>query len=66
MRTNIRIYNKPIDNVTKFKYLGSWVTNDLDSEVEVRTRIERARSVFLKIKNLLTNITVTRRPILFC
>lgn len=52
---NINIYNKQIENVTKFKYLGSWITKDLDPEVEIRARIEYARSAFMKMKGLLSN-----------
>lgn len=44
-----------IEEVTKFKYLGCLVTNRWDPEVEIRSRIEQARSTFLKLKKFLTN-----------
>lgn len=59
LQCNVSIYNKQIENVIKFKYLGSWITKDLDPEVEIRSRIEHARSAFLKMKNLLTNPTLS-------
>ena len=59
MNTNITIYNKRIEQVDKFKYLGCWLTKDLNPETEIRCRIENARSAFLKMKSLLTNPTLS-------
>ena len=59
LRANIRIYGKSIEIVSKFKYLGSWITKDLDPEPEIRTRIESARSAFLGMRGLLTNAALS-------
>lgn len=45
----------PIENVTKFKYLGTWITSDLNPSTEIRSRIEQARSVFNKMRPVLCN-----------
>ena len=40
--------------VTKFKYLGAWITEDGRSDLEVRTRIAMAKESFSKRRELLT------------
>ena len=55
---NINIYGSPIEQVTKFKYLGSWICEDLNPEIEIRSRIEQARANFIKMRNLLTDRTL--------
>lgn len=42
-----------ITRVSKFRYLGSWISEDLNPVIEIRARIEMARSNFLKMRNLL-------------
>ena len=32
---NITIYNKRIEQADKFKYLGCWLTKDLNPETEI-------------------------------
>lgn len=59
VNTYINIYNKQIEQVHKFKYLGCWITRDLNPETEIRCRIENARSAFLKMNKLLTNPTLS-------
>ena len=59
VNTNITIYNKRIEHVNKFRYLGCWITSDLNPETEIRCRIESARSAFLRMKRLLTNPTIS-------
>lgn len=44
-----------IERVKKFSYLGTWVCEDWSSDVEIKCRIEKARSAFMKFKNVLTN-----------
>ncbi|CAG9839383.1 unnamed protein product [Diabrotica balteata] len=56
---NIRIYNKHIEPVQRFQYLGCWITSDLDHEVEMRARIEYARSAFQRMKKFLINSTLS-------
>jgi len=35
--------NYNIHHVSKFRYLGSWITKDLDPVTDLRSRIEEAR-----------------------
>lgn len=59
LRANIRIYDTPIEEVKKFKYLGSWITQNLDPDTEIRARIENTRATFVRMKKLLTNTTLS-------
>lgn len=45
----------PIEKVQKFKYLGTWLTEDWTSETEIKCRIEHARSSFIKYKQVFTS-----------
>ena len=48
-----------LEQVQKFKYLGQWITDDGRCELEVRSRIEMARSVFLKMRDVLTSQSIS-------
>lgn len=52
---NITVNGKKIQQVSKFRYLGSWLTEDLDPDVEIRSRIEQARVTFMNMRALLSN-----------
>lgn len=56
-RTNIQLVvnNTNIERVDSYKYLGTWVTSDIDQTKEIRTRIETARSAFVRLKKFFTN-----------
>lgn len=43
-----------IERVSKFQYLGTWFHDETDQAIEVRSRIEKARQVFLSMRNLMT------------
>ena len=51
---NIIVEGQKVEQVTKFKYLGSWITDDGRSELEVKTRIAMAKEAFNKRKELLS------------
>ncbi|XP_030753320.1 nephrin-like [Sitophilus oryzae] len=51
--TEVVVGGTPIARVSKFRYLGSWISEDLNPDIEIRARIEMARSNFLKLQNLL-------------
>ncbi|KAF2881054.1 hypothetical protein ILUMI_25115 [Ignelater luminosus] len=61
LQVNIHIYNKPIEDVARFKYLDSCITKHLDSDVEVRTQIEYARLLKISWTEHILNETVLRR-----
>lgn len=50
----LRVDNKNLERVSKYKYLGSWLHQDWNPDREIRCRIEMARSAFYKYKNILT------------
>lgn len=47
--------NTTIENVSAYKYLGTWIEQSGDQTREIRTRIEIARSTFIKMKKLFTS-----------
>lgn len=51
----------PLERVTKYKYLGSWLDDDWDNDREIRCRIEIARNHFFKFKSVLTSRDLSLR-----
>ena len=51
---NITLEGQKVEQVMKFKYLGSWITADGRCELEVKSRIGMAKAAFAKRKELLT------------
>src|SRR5215470_9981515 len=51
---NIYIEGQRVEQTDKFKYLGSWLTDDGRCELEVKCRIAMAKEAFGKRKELLT------------
>ena len=51
---NICINGQRVEQTDKFKYLGSWITDDGRCELEVKCRIAMAKEAFSKRKELLT------------
>ena len=47
--------------VTKFRYLGSLVTEDARCETEIKARIGMAKANFGKMRDLLTNLSLNPR-----
>ena len=45
---------RKVEVVNKFKYLGSWITDDGRCEVDMKVRIAMAKEAFNKGKELLT------------
>ena len=48
----ITINGTDIEEVAEFTYLGTKVTTDGDSEIEVTVRISKARGVFTSLKSI--------------
>lgn len=44
-----------IEQVQKYKYLGSTINSEMDPDQEIKIRIEMARNAFMKYSTLLTN-----------
>ena len=41
----------PLEQVTRFKYLGIWITEDKRCDEDIRARVGMAKAAFGKIKN---------------
>lgn len=48
-QNDIRLDGQRVDNVTVFKYLGSFITTDSNIEKEVQTRITLASAAFQRM-----------------
>ncbi|RVE51364.1 hypothetical protein evm_003919 [Chilo suppressalis] len=51
----IAVSGQTIERVRKYKYLGTWLTESWDSELEIKTRIEIARNAFKNMSKVLCN-----------
>lgn len=63
------INNKKIQRVNHITYLGCLLNDDWDHSREIRQRIEKARSVFLRMRSVLSNNSLSlqlRRRIVSC
>jgi len=50
---NIKLDDVSLEQVKNYKYLGTLINENLDTEIEIKSRIEQARQSFMKWKNLL-------------
>ena len=48
----VHIQNEEIENVKKFKFLGSYITSEGDSGTEIRIRLGQARCVTVNMTNI--------------
>ena len=64
----IMLNKVPLEQVTRFKYLGSWITEDAGSEVDIRARVTMAKGPFWNNKELMRrNVRLsTKMTILNC
>src|SRR5207248_1510472 len=49
----VRLGEVPLEQVTRFKYLGSWITDDAKSEVDIKARIGIAKAALWQNKELM-------------
>ena len=57
-KTKVRLNGEMLKQVNQYKYLGSTMTSDAKSTVDIRCRIAAAKSVFTEMKAVLTNLKV--------
>jgi len=57
----IEVNGKELEQVSAYKYLGSWLTEDGKSEKGVKARIALAKGAFWNLKELLRDVNITTR-----
>ena len=50
---DLTLDSKPLEQVNRYKYLGSWITEDARCEVDIRARIGMAKAAFWQNKELM-------------
>jgi hypothetical protein len=52
---NVRIANESFENVTKFKYLATTLTNQNDIRDEIKSRLNSGNACYHSVRNLLSS-----------
>src|SRR3989442_1253409 len=68
LQRSITLNSVPLEQVSRFKYLGSWITEDARSDEDIRASVGMAKAAFWQNKELMrSNIRLsTKMKILNC
>ena len=53
IKQHVKLSNVPLEQVTRFKYLGSWITDEAGSDDDIRARVRLAKVAFWQNKELM-------------
>jgi hypothetical protein len=59
---NIRTANESLENVVKFKYLGTTLTNRNDIHDEIKSRLNSGNACYYSVQNLLSSRLISKKP----
>jgi hypothetical protein len=59
---NIRIANESFENVEKFKYLGTTLTNQYDIDDEIKSRLNLRNACHYSVQNLFVFLSHIKKP----
>jgi exonuclease III len=53
LQSSISLNNVPLEQVSRFKYLGSWISDDAKCEEDIRARVGMAKAAFWQNKEIM-------------